>query len=74
MKQPRCTNCHHGPHPERACVVVKVSGPPCTKGKANHDTGSYEHGTRAVEPCGCTEYTAPLNGHPTPTQTPHTSA
>lgn len=41
---PRCTHCHHGPHPERRCLAAHVGGPPAR---------------RRVQPCECTRYETP---------------
>lgn len=55
-----CAHCHHLPHPDRRCRVVRVDGPPSTEGRKVGDF--YEHTGRTETPCPCTTYTAELNG------------
>lgn len=54
---PRCQNCTHTPHPDRACRYSRVSGPADPKAKADGN-----HGMRDVTPCNCPGYAPALNG------------
>lgn len=55
-----CQNCGHLPHPDRTCVVVRVSGP--ATDVTDRTYRPQEHTGRDVNPCDCPVYTPTVNG------------